>query len=166
MTKRARAFVAGGMLLVGAAAPARAESFASMQYLGDSSRNQHRQVGALVLEGGELRFEDRKGRVVFVRSLAGAQAWVGAEKRTTAGSILRSTALMMAAIPLSSSGQVDPTQAWSRSMTPVLVVQLGEGAGSDTLRWRGPKEQLRGIAEAINRTAQESAALPPADSVQ
>ena len=165
MTKGTRAFVAGGMLLVGAAAPARAERFASMQYLGGSSRNQHRQVGVLVLEGGGLRFEDRKGRVVFVLSLARAQAWVGAEKRTTAGSILRSTALMMVAIPLS-GGQVDPMQAWSRDMTPVLVVQLGEGAGSATLRWRGPKEHLFGIAEAINRTAHESAALPQADSVQ
>jgi len=162
MTKRARAFVAGGMLLVGAAAPARAERFTSMKYLGDGSRNQHRQAGALVLEGSELRFDDRKGRVVFVLPLAGAQAWIGAEKRTTLGSILRSSALMMVAIPLS-VGQVDPMQAWSRDMTPVLVVQLGEGAGSATLRWRGPREQLQGIAEAINRRAHESAALPQAE---
>jgi len=53
-----------------------------------------------VLEGSELRFEDRKGRVVFILPLAGAQAWIGAEKRTTVGSILRSSALMMVAIPL------------------------------------------------------------------
>jgi hypothetical protein len=115
-----------------------------------------------VLEGSELRFEDRKGRVVFVLPLAGAQAWIGAEKRTTAGSILRSTALMMVAMPMS-VGQIDPMQAWSRDMTPVLVVQLGEAAGSATLRWRGPKEQLRGIAEAINQRAHEGAALPQAD---
>jgi hypothetical protein len=54
-------------------------------------------------------------------------------------------------------------QAWSRDMTPVLVVKLREGASSATLRWRGPKEQLRGIVDAINRRAQESAALPEAD---
>jgi len=162
MTKRARAFVAGGMLLVGAAAPARAERFTSMRYVDGDSRHQHRQVGVLVLEGSQLRFEDRKGRVVFVLPLAGAQPWIGAEKRTTVGSILRSSALMMVAIPLS-VGQLDPMQAWSRDMTPVLVVQLEESAGNATLRWRVPKEQLRGIAEAINRRAHESAALPQAD---
>jgi hypothetical protein len=161
MTKRARAFVAGGMLLVGAAAPARAERFTSLHYLGGCSQSQHRQVGTLVLEGDELRFEARKGRVVFTLPLAGALARVGEEKRTTFGSILRSSTLMMVAIPLS-AGMTDPTQAWSRDTTPVLLVQLGEGAGSTTLRWRGPREQLPRIAEAINRMAQAGAA-PPAD---
>ena len=162
MTRGTRAFVAGGMLLVVAATPARAERFTSMKYLGGLSQDQHRQVGTLVLEGSALRFEDRKGRIVFVLPLAGVQAWVAAEKRTTVGSILRSSALMMVAMPLS-VGQVDPMQAWSRDMTPVLVVRLGEGAGSATLRWRGRKEQLRGIADAINRKAHESAPPPQSD---
>ena len=155
MTKRARAFVAGGMLLVGAAAPARAERFTSMKYLGGCSTKQHRQSGVLVLEGRELRFEDRKGRVVCVLTLRGAQARLAEEKRTTFGSILRSTALTMVAIPLS-SGQVDPTQVWSRDTTPILVVEAAEGANTTTVRWRGPRQQLAGIAEAINRRAQES----------
>lgn len=159
MTRGTRAFVAGGMLLVGAAAPARAERFAGMKYLGGHSPKVHQQSGVLVLEGSELRFEDRQARLVFVLPLAGAQASIGAEKRTTFGSILRSSALMMVAIPLS-VGEIDPMQAWSRDMTPVLVVQLGEGAGRATLRWRGPRERLRGIAEAINRMGRESAALP------
>jgi hypothetical protein len=148
------------MLLVGAAAPARAERFEGMKYLGGFSRSPHKQLGALVLEGGELRFEDRKGRIVFVLPLAAAQAWVGAETRTTAASILRSGALMMVAIPLS-VGQADPMQAWSRDMTPILVVDVAEGAGSDTLRWRGPSAQLRDIAEAINRAAKETAMAVP-----
>jgi hypothetical protein len=156
MTKTAPAFLVGGMLLVGAAAPARAEKFTDVKYLG-GSRDAHKQVGALVLEGSELRFEDRRGRIVFVLPLAAAQAWVGAEKRTTVGSILRSSTLMMVAIPMS-VGQVDPLQAWSRDMTPVLEVRLAEGAGSETLRWRGPRKQLLAIAEAINRAAQETAA--------
>jgi hypothetical protein len=150
--------VAGGMLLVGAAAPARAERFTSMQYLGGCS-TKHRQSGVLVLEGGELRFEDRKGRVVCTLALRGAQARLAEEKRTTFGSILRSTALTMVAIPLS-SGQIDPTQAWSRDTTPILVVEAGQGANTTTVRWRGPRQQLAGIAEAINRRAQEST-LPP-----
>ena len=161
MTKRARAFVAGGMLLVGAAASARADSFTGLKYLGGCSQTQQRRSGALVLAGSELRFEDQKGRLVCVLPLAGARAWVAWEKRTTFGSILRSTALTMAAIPLS-AGQVDPTQAWSRDTTPILIVQVGEGPGGRTVRWRGPREQLGAIADAINRIA-EGAALPQAD---
>ena len=161
MTRRAWAFVAGGMLLVGAAAPARAERFTGLKYLGGCSQK-HRQSGALVREGGELRFEDLKGRVVCALPLAGARAWVGGEKRTTFGSILRSTALTMVAIPLS-AGQADPTQAWSRDTTPILVVQVGEGASRTTVRWRGPRQQLPAIAETVNRGAQESAALPHPD---
>ena len=157
MTRTAWAFVAGGMLLVGAAAPARAERFAGMTYLGGFPPNTHRQAGALVVEGGELRLEDKKGRVVFVVPLATAQAWVGAEKRTSAGSIFRSAALMMVAIPLS-VGEIDPTQAWSRDETPILLVRLGEAAGGAILRWRGSRAELSGIAEAINRAAREAAA--------
>ena len=55
---------------------------------------------------------------------------------------------------------VDPTQAWSKDTTPVLVIELRKGEDSTILRWRGPSKQLAGIAEAINRMAQGSAALP------
>lgn len=157
MTRRARAFVAGGALLIGAAAPVSAERFTNVRYVGGGSRDLRRQSGAVVLEGGELRFEDRKGRVAFARPLFGAQARVVGEKRTTLGSILRSSVLMMVAIPLS-VGEIDPTQAWSRDTTPVLLVELGEGAGSVTLRWRGPSEQLWGIAATINQMARKSPA--------
>lgn len=85
MVRTAAACVAGAMLL-GAAVPTRAESFPGMKYLGGLSQNRRSQVGALVLDGGQLRFADRKGRVVFVLPLAGARAFVGAEKRTTLGS--------------------------------------------------------------------------------
>ena len=161
MTQQARAFLAGGMLLVAAAAPARAERFATMKYLGGHPQNRHQQVGSIVLEGGQLRFEDRKGGVVFVLPLSEAKAWIGAEKRTTLGSIFRSSALMMVAIPLS-VGQIDPTQAWSRDSKPILVIQLGGAAGGATLRWRGPTGQLSDIAEAINRAAGDVAVLPQA----
>ena len=99
MTQYTRAFVAGGMLLVGAAAPVRAERFTGMKDLSGCSQTQRRQSGALVLEGGELRFEDNKGRAVCVLPLAGARAWLAAEKRTTFSSIVRSSFIMMAAIP-------------------------------------------------------------------
>ncbi len=99
MTNHIRAFVAGGMLLVGAVTPARAERFTSMKDLSGCSQDQRRQSGALVLANGELRFEDKKGRAVCVLPLAGARAWIGEEKRRTFGSILRSSAIMMAAIP-------------------------------------------------------------------
>ncbi len=52
---------------------------------------------------------------------------------------------------------VDPTQAWPKDTSPILVVELGNGAGSTILRWRGPRKQLAAIAEAINRIAHESA---------
>ena len=160
MTKLSQTLLVGGILLVGSAVPARAERFSGMKYLGGFSASPHKEVGALVLEGGELRFEDRKGRIVFVLPLAAAQAWVGGEKRTTVGSVLLSSALMMVAIPLSTGG-ADPMQAWSRDMTPVLVIRLAKESGSDTLRWRGPKAQLDAIAEAVNRAAKESATPLP-----
>jgi hypothetical protein len=157
------AFLVAGVLLVGAAGPAHAERFGNMKYLGGLPQAWHRTSGALVLESGVLRFEDKNGRVVFALPLATAQAEIGAEKRTTAGSILRSTALVMVAIPLS-AGMVDPLAACSRDTTPILVVRLGEAAGGSTLRWRGPRTQLRDIADAINRAAREAATAPPADA--
>jgi hypothetical protein len=112
------------------------------------------------VENGRLRFEDKKGRAVFTLPLAGAKAFVGAEKRTTAASIFRSTALMMVAVPLS-VGEIDPMQAWSRDSRPILVVKLGSGGA--TLRWRGPAAQLSVLTDAINRAAQAADVLPSAD---
>lgn len=161
MTRTARALAGGLMLLLSAAASARAERFAGVKYVGGLAQHGRRQVGALVLENGELRFEDKQGRLVFIVPLAEAKAWIGAEQRTTVASIFRSSALMMVAIPLS-VGQIDPMQAWSRDGKPVLVVQLGPRSGSATLRWRGPAG-LEGIAQAINRAASGAAPGPTAD---
>jgi hypothetical protein len=158
MVRIAVAFTAGALLLA-AGAPAKAESFRNMKYLGGLSQHRAGQVGSLALDGGELRFEDCKGHVVFALTLGDAKASIGAEKRTTVGSIFRSAALMMVAIPLS-AGQVDPTQAWSRDTRPILVVQLAQAAGGTVLRWRGPVAQLRRIAEAINQASVREVVVP------
>ena len=145
--------VAGTML--GIAAPAQPETFSGMKYLDGLPGQRQSKAGALVLEGGQLRFQDRRGRVVFVLPVAGLTASVGAEKRTTFGSVLRSSALMMVAIPLS-VGQVDPSQAWSRDTRSILVIKIDEASGGATVRWRGPAAQLSRIVDAINRAAREA----------
>ena len=77
------------------------------------------------------------------------------------GSILRSSALMMVAIPLS-VGQIDPTQAWSKDKTPVLLVHLGLDTGG-TLRWHGPAAQLRALADAIHQAVRTVDSVPHYD---
>ena len=153
MTLTARAWIGVATVLL-SAAPVTAQRFQDVTYLDGLKRHETRQAGALVVANGELRFEDKKGQVVFVLPLGAAKAWIGAEKRTTVGSIFRSTALMMVAVPLS-VGAIDPMQAWSRDTRPVLVVQLGASSGGSLLRWRG--RELGVIAEAINRAANDAA---------
>ena len=152
----------GGSLLLAAAMPARAERFADMTYLGGLP-GVGKARGTLSLEGGELRFEDRKGRALFVHPLAPSEAWVGAEKKTSAGCILGSIALVPVLAPLS-VGEIDPTAALGscRKTRSVLLIRLGAAPGGATLRWRVPTKQEQAVADAVNRAARE-AVTPPAE---
>ena len=154
MTHTGQAVAAGVILLVGAAVPARAERFTDMKYIGGVPGSTRRATGSVVLSGSELRFEDGKGRIVFTLPLAAARAWIGAEKKTTAGSILRSAALLMVAIPLS-TGYADPTTVCSRDTVPVLVLQVSAAGQAAAVRWHGPRTQLQAVADAINRAVIE-----------
>jgi hypothetical protein len=53
-----------GILFLASAVPARAARFAGMKYLGGLP-GVGRASGTLLLEGGELRFEDGKGRPLW-----------------------------------------------------------------------------------------------------
>ncbi len=164
MTHTGRAVAVGVIMLVGAAGPARAERFTGMKYRGGVPGATHKATGTVVLSGSELHFEDGKGRIVFTLPLATAQAWIGAEKKTTAGSILRSTALLMVTMPL--SAYADPTTVCTRDTVPVLMLQVGADGQGATVRWRGPKEQLQAVADAINRAVRESAPPSPPPASQ
>jgi hypothetical protein len=158
MRNRERAVVVGGFLLLTAVTPARAERIAGMDYRGGLP-GVGRASGTLLIEGGELRFEDRKGRLLFVRPLATSEAWIEQETKRSMGCILGSIALVPVLAPLS-VGQVNPVGALGSCRKPrrVLLIRLG-GA---TLRWRVPKTQEQAIADAVNRAARE-AVTPPAE---
>src|SRR5262245_58438739 len=156
MTHTGRAVVAAVILLAGAAVPARAERFTGLKYMGGAPGATRKATGSVVLEGSELRFEDEKGRTLFTLSLADARGGIGAEKKTTAGSILRSTALLMVAIPLS-GGYADPTTVCTRDAVPVLVLHVGEIGSGVAVRWRGPRTQLQAVLASVNRAVRESA---------
>jgi hypothetical protein len=151
-----------GTVLLASSVPARAERFAGMKYLGGLP-GVGKASGTLSLEGGELRFEDRKGRPLFVCPLATSEAWVGAERKTSAGCILASIALVPVLAPLSVGG-ADPTAALGscRRTRSVLLIRLGAAPGGATLRWRVPRKQEQAVADAVNRAARE-AATPPAN---
>jgi hypothetical protein len=147
---RMLAVLAGAAVL--AAAPARAERFQGLKYV-DGYRGARSAHGSLVLEAGELRFEDRKGRVVLAFSAAAVQASLASERRTTAGSLLKSFGLTLVAAPLT-AGMVDSLEL-ARTSHPVLLLHVG----SATLRVRGPRELLKRVAAAVNDAARP--ASPP-----
>ena len=154
--------VVGGILFIAAAIPARAERIAGIEYRGGLP-GVGRARGTLLLEGGEMRFEDRKGRPLFVYPLATSEAWVGTETKRSVGCILGSVALVPVLAPLS-VGQVNPVGALGscQKTRSVLLVRLGAAPGAATLRWRVPKKQEQSIADAVNRAAR-AAVAPPAE---
>ena len=162
MRHRGLTVAVGGILLLAAAMPARAERFADMTYLGGLP-GVGKASGTLFLEGGELRFGDRKGRPLFVRPLATSEAWVGTETKRSVGCILGSVALVPVLAPLS-VGQVNPVGALGscQKTRSVLLIRLGAAPGGPTVRWRVPKKQEQAIADVINRAARE-ATTPPAE---
>lgn len=155
----ATSVVACAMLLA-AAGTARAERFDGVKYLG-GARGVGPRVGTLVIEGGTLRFEDRKGREVFTRSLASASAWVGTEKRTRFGMVLRNIALLPVTIPLT-GGMGDPWIGGDRKDSPIAMVKTG--AESAPLRLRVPFVQLQQVLDAVGREAGAAAADRPSDA--
>jgi hypothetical protein len=152
------AVVVGGFLLLAAATPtaARAERIAGLEYRGGLP-GVGRASGTLLLEGGELRFEDRKGRPLIVSPLATSEAWVGSETKTSVGCILGSVALVPVFAPLSVGG-VNPVGVLGscEKTRSVLLIRLGAAPGGATLRWRVPKMQEQAIADAVNRAAREA----------
>jgi hypothetical protein len=156
MRHRGLTVAVGGILLLAAAMPARAERFADVTCLGGLP-GVSRASGTLSLEGGELRFVDRKGRPVFAGPLAMSEAWVGTETKRSAGCILGSVVLVPVLAPLSVGGgnPVGALGSCQRTRS-VLLIRLGAAPGSPTLRWRVPKKQEQAIAEAVNRAAREA----------
>ena len=142
------AMLACGVLLAAAGA-ARAERFAGVKYLG-GAKGLGTRTGTLVIEDGELRFEDRRGREVFSRSLDSATAWVGTEKRICFGRVLRNVALLPLTIPLT-GGQGNPWIGGDRKTGPIAMVKTGPD--SAPLRLRVPLDQLQSVVDTVRREA-------------
>ena len=140
--------LACGMLL-GAAGAARAERFEGVKYLG-GVKGLGSRTGTLVIEDGKLRFEDRRGRVVFSRSLDSATAWMGTEKRVRLGRVLRNVAVLPLTIPLT-GGYGDPWLGGDRRYSPIVMVKTGPDAVP--LRLRMPFVQMQEVADAVAREA-------------
>lgn len=140
--------VAFGMLLASAGA-ARAERFEGVKYLG-GVKGLGSRTGTLVIEGGRLRFEDKKGREVFSRGLDSATAWVGTEKRVRLGRVLRNVALLPLTIPLT-GGYGDPWLGGDRKHSPIVMVKTGPDAAP--LRLRMPFARMQEVVDAVGREA-------------
>jgi len=145
---------------VATAGPAAAERFEGVKYLGGEKGFGPR-TGTLVVEAGQLRFEDRKGREVFVRPLESARSWVGSEKRTSLGRVLGNVALLPVLIPLS-GGFGTPWLGGTEKDSPIVVVRIGSD-DARPLRLRAPFARLPQIVDAINVAARATAAPPPSN---
>jgi len=146
--KATAAAVACGMLLA-LAGEARAERFAGVKYLG-GVKGVGPRTGTLVIEDGKLRFEDRRGREVFTRSLGSATAWVGTEKRTRLGRVVRNVALLPLTIPLT-GGQGNPWIGGDRTDNPIAMVATE--ADPTPLRLRVPFVELQRVVDTVGREA-------------
>jgi hypothetical protein len=145
--------------ILGAAAHAQAEGFTDVKYLGGVPGVGPCR-GVLIVDGGQLRFEDRKGRTLFTRPLATVTSWVGSEKRTSFGRVLGNIALVPVGVALT-GGYGDPWVGGTRKDRPIVMV--GNGAGTEApVRLRTPKNQLRQIVDAINLGASRAASSQPA----
>jgi hypothetical protein len=146
-------------LLLGATAGT-AQPFPDVKYV-DGLKGIGRTRGTLQVNGGELRFADRKGRLVFARLLAPAEAWVGQEKVTSDGCMARNFALLPVLIPLVlSAGGGNPWIGGCGRTRAVVQVRIGEGADAVVVRLRAPEKQVRAIVEAVNAAAVATAPLP------
>jgi hypothetical protein len=156
MKKSPAAVVAAACaMLLAAAGAARAERFEGVKYLGGAKGFGPR-AGTLVVENGTLRFEDRKGREVFARSLGAATSWVGTEKRARLGRVLGGIALLpVGAFFCGMGGGGNPWIGGTRKDSPIAVVKTG--ADSPPLRLRVPLAQLQQVVDAIRLEATKAA---------
>ena len=126
MTRMRGTVVAGAALLLAAATWAQAEPFREVKYLGGLP-GVSRTVGTLEVRGAELRFADRKGRVLFSRLLVPASAWVGQEKVTSDGCVARNLALLPVLFPLAASSGGNPWLGGCGRTRSVVELRIGEG---------------------------------------
>ena len=159
MTRARTRCLAAATLLLGATAGAHAQPFADVKYL-DGLKGVGRTRGTLLVNGGELRFADQKGRLVFARLLVPAEAWVGQEKFTSDGCMARNFALLPLLLPLAASaGGGNPWLGGCGRTREIVQVRIGEGPGAVVLRLRPPRQQVRAVVDAINAA---SVGRPPA----
>ncbi len=140
--------VAFGMLLAAAGA-ARAERFEGVKYVG-GVKGLGSRTGTLVIEDGKLRFEDKNGREVFSRGLESATAWVGSEKRTRLGRLVRNVALLPVTIPLT-GGNGNPWIGGERTDSPIAMVRTA--IDDAPVRLRVPFVRLQEVVDAVGREA-------------
>jgi hypothetical protein len=162
MTRAQRTVVAGSALLLVATTWAQAEPFRGVKYLGGLA-GIGRAVGTLDVNGAELRFSDRKGRIVFARLLVPASARVAQEKTTSDGCVARNLALLPLLIPIAANAGGDPWLGGCGRMRPIVEVRIGEGEDAVVVRLRAPKEQVQPIVDAVNAAA--VTAPPPPDAL-
>lgn len=158
MNHRRTIHLAAAALVLGATS-ATAQPFPDVKYL-DGLEGIGRTRGTLQVSGGELRFADRNGRLVFARLLAPAEAWVGQEKATSDGCVARNLALVPLLLPLAAGlGGGSPWLGGCGRTRDVVQVRIGEGAGAVLLRLRAPQPQVRAVVAAINAASVQA---PPA----
>jgi hypothetical protein len=148
-----RAALVGGILVLATAGSALGQPFREVKYLGGVA-GLGKRTGVLSLEGGELRFHDRKRRPVFARPLASAEASIASEKGTSGDCIVKGIRLLPLIATLS-AGMADPWQGCNR-VRAVLVVRFGD----EKLRFIAPKGSELSILNAIRAAAEEASPRP------
>ena len=161
MTRIRGTVVAGAALLLAAATWAQAEPFWEVKYLGGLP-GVGRTVGTLEVRGAELRFADRKGRVLFSRLLVPASAWVGQEKVTSDGCVARNLALLPVLFPLAAYYGGNPWLGGCGRTRSIVELRIGEGDSAVVVRLRARKEQVVALVDALNAAAVTSPPTPDA----
>jgi hypothetical protein len=150
-----------GAILMAAAGSAQALRFDGLKYNGGGVGFGKR-TGSLVVENGELRFEDRKGRPFFRRPVASARAWVGAEKRRSGRCVALNLALIPVLVPLAGAGGGLPTTGDDCLRGHrIVMVRVGEGPEARVFPVRAPEAQVTAIVEAIELAAERARTAPP-----
>jgi hypothetical protein len=161
MTRTRGTVVAGAALLLAAAAWAQAEPFREVRYLGGLP-GVSRVDGTLEVRGAELRFSDRKGRLVFSRLLVPATAWVGQEKATSDGCVARNLALLPLLLPLAANYGGNPWLGGCGRTRSVVELRIGEGGEAVVVRFRAREERVRALVGALNAGAVTAPPAPDA----